>query len=79
MKTMKKLSIILGLVSLAFCASSCLKDQADIFDKSPAERMQAYLEDFNKVLEAPEYGWKIYVFPIYSGAPTAGYVYTATF
>ena len=79
MKTMKKLSILLGLATLAFCASSCLKDQADIFDQSPAERMQAYLEDFNKVLEAPEYGWKIYVFPIYSGAPTAGYVYTATF
>ena len=79
MKKMKHISIILGLSLLSLVSVSCLKDQADIFEDSAAERMQNYLGDVKKILEAPQYGWKIYVFPIYSGDPKAGFMYTAQF
>ena len=79
MKTMKKITIILSLFILPLMPVSCLKNQADIFEESAADRMQSYLANVKQILEAPEYGWKMYVFPIYSGDPKAGFVYTAQF
>lgn len=57
---------------------SCLKDQEDIFEESPSERMQATLDDAKKTLMSSENGW---AFDYYPDADIAygGFVYTVKF
>lgn len=79
MKFYTKIAFLTAAISVLFSMQSCLKDQEDVFDKTPAERMNAYLNDVDKILQSPENGWVMYIFPIYSGSPTAGFIYTASF
>lgn len=79
MKFYTKIVILTAAVAAMLSMQSCLKDQEDVFDKTPAERMNEYLKNVNNILKAPEYGWVMYIFPIYNGAPTAGFIYTAKF
>ncbi|MCL2098450.1 MAG: DUF4302 domain-containing protein [Bacteroidales bacterium] len=51
---MKKLIYILLMPALLF---SCVKDEADIFDKSASERMSEAIENTMKILTSSEYGW----------------------
>lgn len=58
------------LLSIAFCASSCLKDQKDAFDNPSSARMQAYLENVRTILEyTTDEGWVLdyYPGPAYAG------------
>lgn len=53
---MKKIYLILlAVLSLAF--TSCLMEEKEIFDKTPAERMDAYLEEYRSILASNEEGW----------------------
>lgn len=53
---MKKIYLILlAVMSLAF--TSCLMEEKEIFDKTPAERMDAYLEEYRSILSSNEEGW----------------------
>lgn len=58
---MKKYIII--LLTLPLLASSCLKDDEDLFDKSSSERMQEYLDNAAKVLAGAENGWVVEYYP----------------
>lgn len=64
MKFMKTKSILLlAVMSLGLVFTSCLKDQEDIFDKSPSVRMTEYLAEAQKVLMSPEKGWLMCYYP----------------
>ena len=53
---MKKIYLILlAVMSLAF--TSCLMEEKEIFDKTPAERMDAYLQEYRSILASNEEGW----------------------
>lgn len=69
MKTRQLLTAAL-LLSVALCASSCLKDQKDVFDEPSSARMQAYLENVRNILEyTTDEGW---VLDYYPGSAYAG-------
>ena len=42
---------------LGLTLQSCLMEEKQLFDKSPAERMDAYLSEYNALLESSENGW----------------------
>lgn len=42
---------------LGMTLQSCLMEEKQLFDKSPAERMDAYLSEIGAVLESSENGW----------------------
>ena len=51
--------------------TSCLMEEKDLFDKSPAERMDAYLSEYKTLLASSENGWLLEYYPdedkIYGG------------
>ena len=49
-------SILLAAIAL-LPLTSCLKDQADVFEVPSSQRMQDYLENARKVLQSSENGW----------------------
>lgn len=49
-------SILLAAIAL-LPLTSCLKDQADVFEVPSSQRMQDYLESTRKVLQSSENGW----------------------
>lgn len=53
---MKKIYFVL-LAVLGLTFTSCLMEQKEVFDKTPAERMDAYLEEYRDVLASNEEGW----------------------
>lgn len=53
MKFNKILTVVLAGVSV-LSAQSCLKDQADVFDSSSSERLQAYIEQTREILTSNE-------------------------
>ncbi len=57
---------------------SCLKDQDDVFDESPSERMQATLDNAKQALMNSEYGWAFDYYPD-SEIRYGGFVYTVKF
>jgi len=59
---MKKLYYLL-LLFCPFILQSCLKDQKDIFGESPAERIDATLKNYKKVLASSENGWLLEYYP----------------
>lgn len=61
MKTNKIFILLLALSSLLF--QSCLKDQEDIFDKSPSLRMQEVLDKTKTLLTDNENGWAFDYYP----------------
>lgn len=58
---MKKYIII--LLTLPLIASSCLKDDDDLFSKSSSERMQEFLNSTAKVLADAPNGWVVEYYP----------------
>ncbi len=74
---MKKFNIILLLTGLFFC-TSCLFEQKEIFDQTPAERMEAFLDEYQEILEAAENGWILEYYPD-SDVSYGGYVYHLSF
>ncbi|MBD5379712.1 MAG: DUF4302 domain-containing protein [Bacteroides sp.] len=77
MKLYKVLSVaLIALSSTLFQA--CLKDQNDIFDESPSERMQMALDNARKVLTSSPEGWVFEYFPD-KKLSYGGYVYTLQF
>ena len=55
MKFNKILTVVLAGVSV-LSAQSCPKDQADVFDSSSSERLQAYIEQTREILTSNEKG-----------------------
>lgn len=53
---MKKIYLIITAI-LGMSMMSCLKEEKPLFDKSPAERMDAYLSEFGELLESSKDGW----------------------
>ena len=74
---MKKLNIIV-LLSALLVFTSCLFEQKDMFDKTPAERMDAFLKEYQTLLESSENGWLLEYYPD-SDLSYGGYVYFLTF
>ncbi|MBQ7269729.1 MAG: DUF4302 domain-containing protein [Bacteroidales bacterium] len=63
MKTRKSLILLAAAVLLSPLASSCLKDQADIFEKPSSTRMQEFLENVRTVLKEADKGWMLSYYP----------------
>lgn len=59
---MKKVYLLLLILS-PFIFQSCLKDQDDLFDESPAERMNQALSEYKSVLASSENGWILEYYP----------------
>jgi len=53
---MKKIYLIMAAV-LCMSLQSCIQEEKPLFDKSPAERMEAYLSEFGSLLESSADGW----------------------
>lgn len=77
MKTRNLIIALLASVSLV-SMQSCLKDQADIFDKSSSERIQDQLLNTMEVLAANHDGWIMEYYPG-SGQSRGGYAYHLLF
>lgn len=74
---MKKFNIIFLLTGLLLC-TSCLFEQKEIFDETPAERMESFLNEYQDILEAAENGWILEYYPD-SEVSYGGYVYHLSF
>ena len=74
---MKK-STILILISSLLAFTSCLFEQKEAFDKTPAERMEGYLNEYQELLESSADGWILEYYPN-SDLTYGGYVYFLTF
>lgn len=66
------------VLAAATMMQSCLKDQEDIFDKSPSLRMQAMLDHAKKTLMDSPNGWVLDYYPD-SHRQYGGYAYTIKF
>ena len=67
---MRNRFFVLAFASLALVASSCLKDQKDVFDEPSSARMQDYLENVRDLLQiVTDEGW---VMDYYPGSAYAG-------
>ncbi len=64
------------LIAMAICFSSCLFEEEDIFDLSPAERMNALQEEYYKALCSAPNGWVMEYFP---NREASGFHYYMTF
>lgn len=74
---MKKIySIILCGAICLFGATSCVNEEADIFDLSPAERLNKIVADYTDQLISSENGWVMEYFPTEN---TEGYIYLMKF
>ena len=88
---MKRRNIIALLVAAAafLPLQSCLKEQADVFEKSASERMQERMVAASDILKSASNGWVMLIFPVsptsYSASEPAsstmngGYAYTVKF
>ena len=59
---MRKIYLIL-LAVLGMTVTSCLMEEKELFDKTPAERMEAYLDEYRTLLASAEEGWLLQYFP----------------
>lgn len=59
---MRKIYFIL-LAALGMTFTSCLMEEKDLFDKTPAERMDAYLSEYRTLLSSSEGGWLLNYYP----------------
>ncbi|MBR1706511.1 MAG: DUF4302 domain-containing protein [Bacteroidales bacterium] len=62
--------------ALALLATSCLKDQEDVFEESSSARMSSFLEDVRTTLTSAEKGWSLDYYP---GTAYAGTSYVLQF
>lgn len=62
MKLTKSFAILFAAAML-LPLTSCLKDQADVFETPSSQRLQDYLEGARTLLQEPEYGWALSYYP----------------
>ena len=74
---MKKIYLVL-LAALGLTFTSCLMEEKELFDKTPAERMDAYLGEYRTLLASSEQGWVLQYFPEETQA-YGGYAYVLKF
>lgn len=74
---MKRILYLLPTV-LLFCLQSCVKDEKDLFDQPAAERINAKLQEYNKILQDAPNGWKMEYYPE-TDQSQGGYTYFCTF
>lgn len=74
---MKKIYFIL-IAMLGLTAQSCLLEEKELFDSTPAERMEAYLDEYRTLLASAEEGWLLQYFPEETQA-YGGYTYILKF
>ena len=74
---MKKIYFIL-IAMLGLTVQSCLLEEKELFDSTPAERMEAYLEEYRTLLASAEEGWLLQYFPEETQA-YGGYTYILEF
>lgn len=73
---MKKIYLIL-LAALAISLQSCLIEDKKLFCESPAERIEAYLNEYQSLLESAENGWLLEYYP--GSSSVGGYAYIVKF
>lgn len=74
---MKKIYLIL-LAAIGMTVTSCLMEEKELFDKTPAERMEAYLQEYRDLLASAEEGWLLQYFPE-ENQSYGGYTYVLKF
>lgn len=74
---MRKIYLIL-LAVLGMTVTSCLMEEKELFDKTPAERMEAYLQEYRSLLASAEEGWLLQYFPE-ENQSYGGYAYVLKF
>jgi len=74
---MKKIYLIL-LAVLGMTVTSCLMEEKELFDKTPAERMDAFLTEYQTVLASAEGGWLLQYYPE-ENQSYGGYAYVIKF
>lgn len=81
MKRTNILALLVAAISASLAFTACLKDQEDLFEESASARMQATLENTQKILESKSNGWVMFVYPKTPSteAMNIGYVYTVKF
>ena len=60
--------VLLYLLLVAAGLTSCQKDDDNVFDQSPDERLNATLADYQSKLAGAENGWKAIIYPAAGGA-----------
>lgn len=74
---MKKIYLIL-LAAIGLTMTSCLMEEKELFDQTPAERMEAYLEGYRTLLASSEGGWLLQYYPE-ENQSYGGYTYVLQF
>ena len=69
---------LLGMLLCAFVFQSCLKDDVEVFDKNPSERLQQYISEVKDVLTGAEEGWLFEMYP-QSAQGYGGYAFIVRF
>lgn len=59
-------------------ATSCLMEEKEVFDQTPAERMDAFLSEYKEILESSENGWLFEYYPE-ANQSYGGYAYILKF
>ena len=73
---MKKIFNLSLILVVAVALSSCLKEQADVFDKPASTRMEEALENTREILSSAQNGWWVAYYP---NRALGGYVMTFEF
>lgn len=58
----KYLSLAAAAVAVASVASSCSREEDDIWSQSAAERLEAAKSEYHKILCSAPNGWEMYYF-----------------
>ena len=74
---MKRILYILAL-AFPFLVTSCLIEEKNLFEQSPAERMDAFLTEYKELLESSENGWLFECYPE-KDQSYGGYAYVLKF
>lgn len=78
MKINNLYKMMIGLLLCAPLFQSCLKDDDEIFDKNPSQRLQEYMAEAKEVLMSAEKGWLLEMYP-HSKQAYGGYAFIVRF
>ena len=73
---MRKVFVWAIFAALAVTSVSCLKQEAEIFDKPASARLEEYLENVRSLLSSSQNGWLLEYYP---GTSYAGTVFELKF
>ena len=74
---MKRILYIFAF-ALPLLATSCLMEEKDLFDKTPAERLDSFISEYNDLLTSSEDGWLLEYYP-HTDMIYGGYAYILKF